>query len=234
MPLILGVTGSIACGKSALCQRLVEQHGAIHVDADKQVHGMYEPGKPAFDRIVAEFGEEVVGEDGFIDRRVLGAKTFGQPERMAALGKAIGDIEAELLGVLNHWHDTLAGDQIAVLEAVNLFEGGRYAGHCHASWLVATDDETALQRLMTRNNFSREEAVQRFASARDWQERAPAADRVFHNDGTLEEFLAAVDAALQETLGAQREGALPEVRWLSWEGRRDRGKQAKEQADAEA
>ena len=56
MPLILGVTGSIATGKSLVCQTLVDL-GAVHCDADKLVHRLYDPGTPGFDRVVAEFGE---------------------------------------------------------------------------------------------------------------------------------------------------------------------------------
>jgi len=61
MPLIIGVTGSIATGKSTACRYFVDQ-GAIHCDADKLVHSMYEPGKPAFDRIVKTFGNDVITE----------------------------------------------------------------------------------------------------------------------------------------------------------------------------
>ena len=71
MVLIIGVAGAIASGKSTACQILSEQ-GAVHCDADKLVHRMYDPGKPAFDRIIDEFGKDVVGSDGFIDRKILG------------------------------------------------------------------------------------------------------------------------------------------------------------------
>ena len=72
MPLIIGVTGSIATGKSTACRVLAEM-GAVHCDADRLVHRLYDPGTDAFDRIVGIFGEEIVGADGFIDRRRLGA-----------------------------------------------------------------------------------------------------------------------------------------------------------------
>ena len=73
MPLVIGVTGSIATGKSSLCTYLVERYGAIHADGDRVVHRMYDPGRPGFDRVVAAFGEGVIGADGMIDRRVLGS-----------------------------------------------------------------------------------------------------------------------------------------------------------------
>src|SRR4051812_37698842 len=114
MPLVLGVTGSIASGKSHLCRYLVERHGAVHADADAVVHAMYAPGKPAFARIVEEFGAGVVGADGTIDRAALGAMVFGRPERMQALTTAIGDMTAELARLVEGWRAELPHEQIAV------------------------------------------------------------------------------------------------------------------------
>lgn len=198
MAYLLGVTGSIACGKSVLCRHLSNFHGARHVDADRHVHTMYEPGKPAFDRIVAEFGDGVVGADGYIDRKALGDIVFGKPDLLAALRTAIGDIEGEFMRLLRELkHDPAP---IAVFEAVRLFEGP-YMEICDAGWLVAAEDERAIDRLMARNSLTREEAEQRMASATPWSERAPKADLVLHNNGSVAEFQAAIDVAVGEALG---------------------------------
>ena len=217
MPLLIGVTGSIAAGKSLLCGRLAEAHGALHVDADREVHRMYAPGTPGFDRVVAEFGEEIVGEDGVIDRRVLGGMVFGKPERMEALRTAIGDIPGYFMALLDRWREELPADGIGVLEAVNLLENS-YMTKADAAWLVVTGDETAITRLMETRSLSREEAEQRLASARDWRERAPAADRIFHNDGSQEAFLDAIDEAIAETVAAFRAGTLSRPRWYAAQG----------------
>ena len=218
MPLLLSVTGSIAAGKSLLCARLAEAHGAIHVDADREVHRMYAPGTPGFGRVVAEFGAEIVGADGVIDRRVLGGLVFGKPERMAALRTAIGDIPAYFMALLDRWREELPADGIAVLEAVNLLENA-YMTKADAAWLVVTADETAIARLMETRSLSREEAEQRLASARDWRERAPLVDRVFHNDAAPGAFLAAADEAIAETVAAHGAGTLPPPRWREAQGR---------------
>ena len=193
MAYLLGVTGSIASGKSLLCRHLVDAHGAAHIDADLHVHTMYEPGKPAFDRITAAFGDGVVGEDGFIDRKALGDLVFGKPDRLAALRTAIGDIEGEFMRLLKALKDDPS--PLAAFEAVRLFEGP-YMQLCDAGWLVATEDDTALRRLMARNRLTRAEAEQRMASAIHWTERAPRADLVLHNDSTVDQFLAEVDSAI--------------------------------------
>ena len=201
LPLIIGVTGAIASGKSLLCRRLADAHGARHVDADKQVHLLYEPGTPAFDRIVARFGEDVIGGDGAIDRKILGGKVFGKPDELQALRDAIGDLEAHFIQLLE---DLRRGpDAIAVFEAVRLMEGP-YQPLCDESWLVATSDETALRRLMQRNDLDEAEARQRMASAVPWQDRAPKADRIFHNDGPIEDLQAQADQALAAALAERR------------------------------
>lgn len=197
MAIVLGVTGAIAAGKSLLCGRLVERWGASHLDADKHVHAMYQAGTDAHGRIVAEFGEQVVAADGSIDRKELGALVFGNDERLAALRAAVGDIEGEFLQLLTELRD--APQPLAVFEAVRLFEGP-YMQICNAGWLVACEEETALRRLMARNDLSRAEAEQRWASATPWRERAPKADLVLHNDGSSEEFLSAVDEAADALL----------------------------------
>ena len=192
MAIVLGVTGAIAAGKSLLCRRLVERWEASHLDADKHVHAMYQAGTDAHARIVAEFGEQVVAADGSIDRKALGALVFGNDERLAALRTAIGDIEGEFMQLLTELR--AAPQPLAVFEAVRLFEGP-YMQICEFGWLVACEEETALRRLMARNDLSRVEAEQRWASATPWRERAPQADLVLHNDGSSEEFLRAVDDA---------------------------------------
>ena len=199
MAFVLGVTGSIACGKSVLCRHLANFHGARHIDADRHVHTMYEPGKPAFDRIVAHFGDGVVDTDGYVDRKALGDIVFGKPDLLAALRTAIGDIEGEFMRLLRELKNDPA--PIAVFEAVRLFEGP-YMEICDAGWLVASEDETAIARLMARNSLTREEAEQRMASATPWRDREAKADLVLHNDGSIAEFQAAIDVALGEALSA--------------------------------
>jgi len=213
--LVIGVTGAIAAGKSSLCAYLVERHGAIHADADRVVHRMYDPGREGFDRIVARFGEDCIGADGFIDRRVLGAKVFGDAEKMKALTEAIGDIRGEIKGIIEHWRQTLPSDQLCIVEVSQLLEGP-YPLWCDQSWLVAIDPEIALERLMARNGFTEAEARQRLASSRPWEERAPLVDRIVMNSTTREDFERDIDEALAGTLASFRAGTLGEPRFVQW------------------
>jgi dephospho-CoA kinase len=219
MALILGVTGSIATGKSHLCSYLCDVHNAVHADADKVVHRMYDPGKPGFDRIVAEFGEVIIGSDGYIDRKILGSQVFGDSERMTALTKAIGDIAGEMKSIIDKWREELPSDGIAVLEAVNLIEAG-YSKWCDATWLVAVDNSVALPRLMNRNSFSLEEAQQRIDSQQPWEKRSPASDYVFHNNSELTTFEQSIDKQVNTTVKLFIADDLPKPRWFSWDKER--------------
>ena len=124
MPLVIGLTGSIAAGKSLLSDHLVKTRGAIHANADTLVHRMYDPNTEGFDRIVAEFGEEVIGDDGYIDRKVIGSKVFGNRERMSALTTAIGDISQMIHDTIDAWHADLPADAIAVMDRGEIVAAG--------------------------------------------------------------------------------------------------------------
>ena len=214
MPLIIGVTGSIATGKSTACQVMVDM-GVVHCDADRLVHRLYDPGTDAFDRIVGIFGEEIVGSDGFIDRRILGAKVFGKPEEMNKLTSAIGSIADAVKGVIDEWNRSMSAHEVAVLEAVNLVEAG-YGQWCHQVWLVACDNDIARRRLAERNQYSDEEVEQRLASQRHWEERAPASDTVIFNNGLEEQFVSEIKSRFTHTSHLWQAGELEPSRYLAW------------------
>ena len=214
MPLIIGITGSIAAGKSTAC-RLITDMGSVHCDADRLVHRLYDPGTAAFDRIVAIFGTEIVGEDGFIDRRKLEAKVFGKPEEMGKLTAAIGSIADAVKRVIDDWNETLAQNDVALLEAVNLVEAG-YGRWCSQVWLFACDQDIARQRLAARNQFSTEEVEQRLASQRPWEDRAPAADLVIFNNGTEAEFESEVRSSFAQVRNLWQNGELEPTKYLAW------------------
>ncbi len=213
-PLVIGLTGTIAAGKSTVAQILVER-GARHCDADKLVHRLYDPGTPGFDRVVEAFGQEVVGADGYVDRKILGAKVFGKPAEMAKLTRAMGSITEAIKGEIDRWRAELRPDEIAVMEAVNLMEPG-YARWCDQTWLIGVDDEVAFQRLLETRGMSVEEANQRLASMRPFEQRAPGADWTYKNNGSREELAAAVTAELDRVIRIRKAAKLPESVFPEW------------------
>ena len=214
MPLVIGITGSIATGKSSACE-IMTGLGAIHSDADRVVHRMYDPGKPAFDRIVGIFGQEIVGEDGYIDRRLLGSKVFGEPEEMQKLTTAIGDIAEAVREVIDDWRQTLGQEDVALMEAVNLIEAG-YGRWCDQVWLFASDDDTVRKRLESRNRYTPEEIDQRIASQRSWEDRAPASDLIIFNQDSYEELESQVRTEFARARELWNSGQLPASKYPTW------------------
>lgn len=213
-PLVIGLAGTIAAGKSTVGQLLVER-GAHHCDADKLVHKLYDPGTPGFDRVVEAFGRDVVGADGYVDRKVLGAKVFGKPEEMNKLTRAMGSITELIKGEIDRWREELGADQICVMEAVNLMEPG-YARWCDQTWLIGVDNDIARKRLKETRGMSEEEANQRLASMIPLEIRAPGADWVYRNNGTLDDLRAAVNAELDRLLAVRAAGGKVESKFPAW------------------
>lgn len=213
-PLIIGLAGTIAAGKSTVGQLLVER-GAVHCDGDKLVHRLYDPGTPGFVRVVEAFGEDVVGADGFIDRKKLGAKVFGKPAEMNRLTTAMGSISEAIKGVIDGWRGSLGPNGIGVMEAVNLMEPG-YAMWCDQTWLIGVDDDIARQRLIETRGMSEEEANQRLKAMIPFEVRAPGADWTYRNNGTREALDAIVGAELARILVLHRAGQLPPSVFPQW------------------
>ena len=214
MVFVIGLTGSIAAGKSTVGQILASR-GAVHCDADKLVHGLYAPGTLGFDKVVGHFGQEVVGPDGFVDRKILGAKVFGKPDEMRKLTSAMGNISEAIHAEINKWRDTLGADDIAVMEAVNLLEPG-YSEWCDQSWIIGVDDAVARVRLLETRGMSEAEAEQRIKAMVPLERRAPACDWVYKNNGTREELEAAVNGELERVLALFKAGTLPSSVFNKW------------------
>jgi dephospho-CoA kinase len=214
LALIIGLAGTIAAGKSTVGQTLVAR-GALHCDGDKLVHTLYAPGTLGFDRVVAAFGEDIVGPDGMVDRKLLGAKVFGNREQMNRLTTAIGSIGEAIKGVIDGWRRDLPANGLAVMEAVNIMEPG-YASWCDQVWLIGVDNDVARQRLIETRGMSVEEADQRINAMIALEVRAPGADWVYRNNGTMEDLTAAVDAELARVRKAHSAGELPTSVFPAW------------------
>ena len=188
----IGLTGGIASGKSTVVNQLREL-GAATIDADLLGHQTYEPGSETFRQVVAAFGEDLVAEDGTIDRSKLGPKVFGHPDGMKRLTDIVWPgiralAEAELARL------EAAGTGVAVLEAAVMIEAG-WQDLVDEVWVVAVSRDTARERLMARNNFSAEEADKRIDSQITNDERLKHADVVISNDCSMETAAARVARA---------------------------------------
>ena len=188
MAQVIGLTGGMASGKSTAARFLREQ-GAHVIDADVLGHRTYDPGSPAYAKVVAAFGEDIVAADGTIDRKALGAKVFGRPAELKKLTdivwpaiRALAEEEIENLRA--------AGTaRVIVLEAAVLFEAGWY-DFADEIWVTVVDRERAIGRGMTRDNISREMAEKRIDAQLSNADRIARADVVIDNNHTPAEMLA--------------------------------------------
>ena len=189
---VIGLTGGIASGKSLVSQQLAAS-GATIIDADKLGHQAYLKGTEAFQAVVEAFGEDVVGADGEIERKSLGAKVFADPsarQRLEAIvWPAIRRLMEEQLAELR-----AQGTDIVVLEAAVLIEAD-WLPVVDEVWLVTASPETARRRVMKRNGLTAEQAESRLRAQLTNEKRRPYADVLIENDGTLGELQGAVDAA---------------------------------------
>lgn len=180
-PLVIGITGNIACGKSTVLRWLAEW-GAKTIDADQVYHELIAPGAPLARAIIAQFGPEIATPDGGIDRRALGAVVFANPQALAALERLTHPV------IVARIQDLIATADAAVvaIDAVKLLESD-LARLCDAIWLVVCDPAVQLERLMTRNRLTREEAMQRIGAQPDPRSKMSLVDAVIDNSGPLSE-----------------------------------------------
>jgi len=203
--LLVGLTGSIATGKSTV-SRMFAHLGARVIDADLLAREVVMPGQAAHARIVEEFGPQVVQEDGALDRKALGAVVFADASKRKRLEEithpAIGLRQQRILSVL----DEEAFEGVVIWDAALLFEGGG-AAKMDRVVVVYADPETERRRLMERDGLSEADARARIASQMPIAEKAKLADHVIDNSGTREETerqVRAVYGALLAELEARR------------------------------
>ena len=189
---VIGLTGGIASGKSLVSQQLVEL-GAVVIDADKVGHETYRQGTEAYRAVVEAFGRDVIGPDGEVDRRALGAKVFGDPEARRRLEEivwpAIRRLAAARLAELR-----AEGVPVVVLEAAVLIEAN-WIDLVDEVWLVQAAPEAVRQRLGARNGLRPEQAEARLRAQLTNEKRRPYADVVIENDGSLDELRRRVEEA---------------------------------------
>ncbi|HEX7103588.1 MAG TPA: dephospho-CoA kinase [Nitrolancea sp.] len=187
-PYVIGLTGNIACGKSLVLNELREL-GAETFDADLVAHEVMRHGTPAWYQIVERFGDGVVGDDGEINRRALGAIVFADPAALEALDQIV---HPATVAAIRERVENVSGG-VAVIDAIKLFEAGLNAD-CDEIWVVDCTREQQIERLMRRNNLSRDAAIERIDAQPPQAEKRARADHVIDNSGAPDDTITAVHA----------------------------------------
>ena len=190
---IIGITGGIASGKSTVTNFL-RQKGFEVVDADALVHQLQKPGGRLYQILVEHFGEKVLLEDGGLDRPLLASLIFSNSEEREWSKQTQGQIIREELGSLR---DKLAQtDDVFFMDIPLLFEQD-YASWFDETWLVYVSRDTQLDRLMNRDQLSKESAETRLASQWPLEEKKKFATYILDNNGSREQLLSQVVTLLE-------------------------------------
>lgn len=184
--IVLGITGGIACGKSLICQSFKDM-GAAVLSADELAREAVKPAEEAFLKIVAHFGEDILTADGEIDRTRLAERIFRSPEERQQLNlithPAIGRLANIKISELRERTDV----PLIIYEAPLLYEA-KAEDRVDLILVVATTEELQVERLMRRDNLSKEDALRRIAAQMPLADKMTRADIVIENNGQPEEI----------------------------------------------
>ncbi|MFI6812877.1 dephospho-CoA kinase [Nonomuraea sp. NPDC050328] len=194
----VGLTGGIGSGKSEVARRLGER-GAVIIDADKIAREVVEPGTEGLARVVAAFGEEILREDGSLNREKLGAIVFADSEKLATLNGIVHPLVGERVAVLQGQ----AAEGAVVVYDVPLLVENKLAPLYDVVIVVDASDETRIARLREYRQMPEADAKARIAAQASREERLAVADVVISNEGTIEELEAQV-ARVWEQLVARK------------------------------
>jgi dephospho-CoA kinase len=187
---LIALTGGIASGKSTVARRLAAL-GAVVVDADVLAREVVEPGEPALEQIRATFGDEVLREDGTLDRAALGRIVFADPERRHLLNGIVHP--AVLARSQALFREALERDPAAVVVYDVPLLDARGVAEFDRVVVADAPAEVRIDRLVRLRRMSEEDARARVAAQLGDEERRALATDVLDTGGSLESTLAQVD-----------------------------------------
>ncbi|MGC9496632.1 dephospho-CoA kinase [Streptomyces sp. WG7] len=189
----VGLTGGIGAGKSEVSRLLVE-HGAVLIDADRIAREVVAPGTPGLAAVVEAFGEDVLAEDGSLDRPRLGSIVFADPEKLASLNSIVHP----LVGARSRALEEAASADAVVVHDVPLLTENGLAPQYDVVVVVDADPATQLDRLVRLRGMTERDARARMAAQATREQRREIADVVIDNDVPLDELRARVEEVWAE------------------------------------
>ena len=195
---IIGLTGGIATGKSQVSSMLSEL-GAIIIDADIVAREVVQKGLPAWQQIKDEFGQEYLLSNGELNRKKLGKLVFTNPDALAKLNSIT---HPAIKGRIEDRINNLKAQDfkgVVVVDAALLLETG-WETMLDQVWVVDAPMEQRIERLMIRDNFTRDQALSRINSQMSQQERIAKADKIIYNNSDIDSLREQVQRIWNETL----------------------------------
>ena len=192
---IIGITGGIGSGKTAVLNILKEDYGAFVMEADALAHHLMEPGQISYTDIVDEFGTDILTKDGIIDRQKLGQIVFNDESKLQTLNSITHpNVKKSILDSINKQRD--GGCRLYVLEAALLIQDG-YLDICDEMWFVYADIEKRIERLCKFRNFTRERALDVIRSQASDDYYQTNCTKTIDNSGDIDELRKQIGLAVK-------------------------------------
>lgn len=199
--MLIGLTGGIATGKSTVANIILKK-GFSLIDADKIAREIVEVDRPAYYRIVDEFGKDILNEDKTINRKALGKIIFSNKEAREKLNSIT---HPYIFQSIKDKIDQLSkNNSVIFIDIPLLFE--QYSSLIQHGisfdeiWLVYVDRDTQLDRLMKRDNITRDEAMRKIESQMDIEEKKKRASKIIDNRGDIDSLEKQLDEILVELI----------------------------------
>ena len=187
----IGITGSIACGKSTVSNYLLEK-GYTIIDADKLGH-IALTSEDVKRKLAEKFGDEII-ENNEISREKLGKLVFGNEDNLKILNSIIHPKIKKLILKLQDEHKD---EQFVFLDIALLYEA-KFVDLVERVIVVYFNEKVQIERLMSRNSLSKEEALSRIKSQMSAEEKAALSDYSIDNSDTIENTYQQIDEILEK------------------------------------
>ena len=188
--ILIGLTGGIGCGKSEV-SRLLENRGAVIVDADLIVRELQQPGAEIFLRMVEMFGDKVVAADGSLDRAAVANEVFKETETLSKLNLLIHPVVRRVMNErVESYRST---DDVVVLDIPLLVENPREG--LDGILVVDLDPQIAIERIVDQRKMSIDDAKARVSRQSSREQRLAIANHVIDNSGDRDALAKQVEIA---------------------------------------
>jgi dephospho-CoA kinase len=193
----VGLTGGVASGKSTVAAML-EELGAVVIDADVLAREVVAKGTPGLAAVVEEFGEELLGPDGELDRPAMGRLVFSDESARRRLEAIVHPLVFERIVALE---EQAPADAVVVHDIPLLAENGR-GGDFDAVIVVDVPTDLQVQRMTGDRGWSEEDARSRIAAQATREDRRAIATHLIENTGTREDLRGRVAEVFAEVVSA--------------------------------
>jgi len=183
--LIVGLTGGVASGKTAISQ-VLKGEGAYIIDADQVARELVQPNRPAWNELIRAFGKEILQEDGSIHRKKLADKVFADPKKRKRLNQILHPRIKEEMDRRTKEIGQKDPEAIVVIDAPLIVELGDQRD-LDKLIVVASTQTQQIERLKERDGISPEEALRILSAQMPVEEKVKWADYVIRNEGSIEE-----------------------------------------------